>query len=173
MNGRDDLNSLDEKISVRGYFERILREQEARDTERDLRYSERFEASEKAVEAAFRSSEKAIDRAFEAQRRVNDTQNEFRGALKDAQGELVQKDTFDAQIAELQIWRRKVDENIARLPQPEMIEQRLKALEGAYARSEGAIAQAKADASALAIRVSMGTGIGAIVITVMLRLVLP
>jgi methylase of polypeptide subunit release factors len=86
--------SLDERINVRGYFERILMERDRREGERDRRLDERFEGQEKAVTAALAAAEKATNAAFaaakeavtkaeEAQLRVNTTQNEFRGTLED------------------------------------------------------------------------------------------
>ena len=92
----DDRSStlLDERINVRGYFERILQERDRREGERDRRLDERFEGQEKAVTAALAAAEKATNAAFaaakeavtkaeEAQLRVNMTQNEFRGTLAD------------------------------------------------------------------------------------------
>lgn len=51
--------------------------------ERDLRYDERFIASEKAVITAFASSEKASLKAEQAQESYNVRSNEFRGQLDD------------------------------------------------------------------------------------------
>lgn len=64
--GRDDhhLSSIDERINVRGYFERILAERDRNDAERNKRLDERFEAQEKAVQFALTEREKAVNAAL-------------------------------------------------------------------------------------------------------------
>jgi hypothetical protein len=106
------MNGLDERISTRGFFERILQEQDKVNSERDKRLDERFEASEKAVSAALAAaekaviaalaaSEKAVDKAEVAQQRVNATQNEFRATLKDQAADLMPRAETELLIREL------------------------------------------------------------------------
>ena len=63
----DDLNALDRTISDRGFFERILREREKFDEERDRRIDERFDALSKALEL----------QAAEYARRLHDLNGEY------------------------------------------------------------------------------------------------
>jgi hypothetical protein len=58
---------VSDDVSLRDYFDRIM-------TERDLRYQQRFDSQEKALEKAMRSSESRLD-----------GMNEFRESLSDAQ----------------------------------------------------------------------------------------
>jgi hypothetical protein len=106
------MNDLDERINVRGYFERILSERDRRDAERDKRFDERYDAQEKAVEAALSAAEKATSAAFaaakeavtkaeEAQQRVNVTQNEFRGTLADQAADLMPRKETETLIGTL------------------------------------------------------------------------
>jgi hypothetical protein len=116
--GERDLNGLDSLISVRGYFERILRERDERDKERDRRLDERFEAQEKAVNAALAAAEKAVNAALSAaekavekaeasQQRVNETQNEFRGTLKDQAADLMPRAETELLVRDM---RSRLDE---------------------------------------------------------------
>jgi hypothetical protein len=58
---------VNDDVPLRKYIDRIM-------AERDLRYQQRFESQEKALEEAKRASEKRLD-----------GMNEFRGSLTDAQ----------------------------------------------------------------------------------------
>jgi hypothetical protein len=58
---------VSDEVSLRDYIDRVM-------VERDIRYQQRFESQEKALEEAKRSSEKRLD-----------GMNEFRGSLNDAQ----------------------------------------------------------------------------------------
>ena len=81
------------------------------------------------------------------------------------------RETWDNNLKEHDLWREKVDASLARQPEPNAIDGRLKVLETSYARSEGAISQAKTDASALAFKVSAGMGVITLVVTIALKFV--
>ena len=95
----------------------------------------------------------------------------LRMVVAQTQGIVCDKSRYDYAKGGISRWREKVDAAIARQPEPNAIDGRLKILETAYARSEGAISQAKTDASALAFKVSAGMGIVTLVITIALKFV--
>jgi hypothetical protein len=116
-----NLNGINERISTRGYFERILNERDKRELERDRRLDERFDAQEKAVAAALAAAEKAVNAALsaaekavtkseEAQLRVNVTQNEFRGTLKDQAADLMPRSETELLVKDLRDKVEKLSE---------------------------------------------------------------
>lgn len=70
--------------------------------ERDLRYNEKFIASEKAVITAFASSEKASLKAEQAQESYNVRSNEFRGQLDDQAKTLMPRLETDGRFASVE-----------------------------------------------------------------------
>lgn len=56
----EPLNGLDDKINVRGYFERILNERAQTELMRDKLLDERFESQEKALAAALTSAKEGV-----------------------------------------------------------------------------------------------------------------
>lgn len=65
-----------EDVSLKEYFERIL-------AEKDAAYAQRFEAQEKAVEAALIAQKEAVQKAETAAEKRFDSVNEFRAQLSD------------------------------------------------------------------------------------------
>ena len=91
----DNGNGYHTVASVKEFFTQWLVDIEKFLEERDRRYQERYDASEKAREAAleaqkqltqaaFASAQKAVDKAEQAQAAYNARSNEFRDALSDA-----------------------------------------------------------------------------------------
>jgi hypothetical protein len=91
--------------TLKEHFEAIL-------IERDLRYQQRFEASQSALAAALQAAKEmvalalaAADRAAQvlaiASEKRFEGQNEFRGAMGDAAGRLATKEAVDAMFAGL------------------------------------------------------------------------
>jgi hypothetical protein len=66
--------------------------------ERDRRYNERFDAQEKAVEAALASSEKAVLKAETASERRFEGVNEFRATLSDQAATFITRKEVDAEL---------------------------------------------------------------------------
>lgn len=57
----DELNGLDDKINVRGFFERVLKEQEKLDEERTKRIEEKFAELDKALKLQAREYERRLE----------------------------------------------------------------------------------------------------------------
>lgn len=83
----DDNGLLNERINVRGYFERILRERDLREAERDRRYQERFEAQEKELSLA----------AAEYARRLHDLNGEYKRD-RERQAQFVSMEKFEDKL---------------------------------------------------------------------------
>lgn len=84
-----------EVISIRGYFERVF-------AERDDRYSQRFDAQEKAVAAALAAAKEAVTKAETATEKRLEGVNEFRQSLEDQQRTFIRQDVFDARFKGLE-----------------------------------------------------------------------
>ena len=76
MSDHDPLSSLDERINIRGYIERILTERDRVDEEREKRLNERSQAAKEAVTAALASAEKAVDAAMAAAEKASQKSEE-------------------------------------------------------------------------------------------------
>lgn len=63
-------------VSLKEYFERIL-------AEKDAAYAQRFEAQEKAIQAALTAQKEAVQKAETAAEKRFDSVNEFRAQLSD------------------------------------------------------------------------------------------
>jgi hypothetical protein len=81
-------------VSEREYIERIL-------SERDQRYSERFDAQEKAVAAALAAAKEAVIKAEVATEKRLEGVNEFRQSLEDQQKTFVRQDVFNVISAQV------------------------------------------------------------------------
>jgi hypothetical protein len=68
----------------------------ARLAEMDLRYTQRHDAAQKAVEAALAAAEKAVGKAEIAATRRFEAVNEFRGQLADQAGRFLTRDEYEA-----------------------------------------------------------------------------
>lgn len=77
--------------------------------ERDRRYQERFEASTRAVEAAFASAKEAVLKAEIASERRFDSVNEFRAQLADQTSTFLTRREYDAKHEALE---KQVDDLI-------------------------------------------------------------
>jgi hypothetical protein len=87
-------------VSIREYFERIIRELDTRLTTSINSLKELMEsklaAIDAATKAAFASSEKAIIKAEDAQRDYNARTNELRGALSDQAQRTLSRNEYEA-----------------------------------------------------------------------------
>lgn len=81
---------------LKEYFTRWIDTLSKLDIERDLRYEQRFEASEKARDNALIASDKARDSALTAMDKRLDTMNEFRNSLKDQAGTFLTRAEHEA-----------------------------------------------------------------------------
>ena len=84
-----------EAISIKEYFERVF-------SERDDRYSQRFDAQEKAVAAALAAAKEAVTKAETATEKRLEGVNEFRQSLEDQQRTFIRQDVFDARFKGLE-----------------------------------------------------------------------
>jgi len=89
-----------ETVSLREYLEALSREQ-------DLRYQQRFDAQNKAIDAALASAEKAVTKAEAASEKRFEASNEVRGAMDDLTRTMMPRS--EAQVG-LNALREKVDE---------------------------------------------------------------
>ena len=94
MASHPHLSEMDNLISTRGYFERILAERDRAEVERDKRLDERFAAQEKALDAALLERDKSLAAALAAAKEAVikaeqnnekkfDNANEWRGQSSD------------------------------------------------------------------------------------------
>jgi hypothetical protein len=96
---------MDESINLREYFESLLKEI-------DLRYQQRFDAQQKALEAALLAQEKAVQTAMIAAEKAVakaevaaekrfDSNNEFREQLRDQASTLMPRAEAENRLASL------------------------------------------------------------------------
>ena len=95
---------LEDRINDRAYFEKFL-------NERDRRLSERFEAQDKAVNAALTAAKEAVDKAEKAQERRLDLLNEFRSQSQDEQARFATREFVDT-LSEKQ---KHIENSVARM----------------------------------------------------------
>lgn len=76
------------EVSLKEYFEALLREKDVRD-------QQRFDAQSEGVRAAMAAAEKAVEKAAAANEKRFDNTNEWRGALNDQSRMLVPRAEFD------------------------------------------------------------------------------
>lgn len=76
-NDPHDLNSLEARISMRGYFERILRERDEREKERNRRLDDRYQNQKEALAAALIA---ARDTTIDLQNQIDELK-EFQARL--------------------------------------------------------------------------------------------
>lgn len=69
--------------------------------ESDKRYSQRFDAQEKAVQAALANAERALSTASSAADKRLDSMNEFRGALRDQQNTFIPRSEVSGMVRAL------------------------------------------------------------------------
>jgi hypothetical protein len=84
-----------DEVALKEYFERILREV-------DIRYSQRFDAQERAVAAALAAAKEAVGKAEAATERRLEGVNEFRKSLEDQQNTFVRQDVADARYKSME-----------------------------------------------------------------------
>lgn len=111
MSGMEDSShNLDDRINLKGFFERILAERDKRDLERDRRLDERFDAQEKAVTAALATAEKAVQAAFAAaEKAVNAALAAAKEAVTKAEDNAKETTTtHNKSLAELKSFQSKI-----------------------------------------------------------------
>lgn len=77
MSEEHNLNSLDKTISDRGYFERILKERERFEQERDRRLEERFAAQQVALEFAAKELARRLEVLNHAHEQARQKEHDF------------------------------------------------------------------------------------------------
>ncbi len=91
-----------------------LKRIEAVGTERDKRYTEKFDAQEKAVAVSFAASERAIAKSERSQELYNEKSNEFRGALSDQATRLITRPEHDRLAEEISMVQVSLSKFITR-----------------------------------------------------------
>jgi hypothetical protein len=89
VRGSDATLSQSEAVSLREYFEQLLREY-------DLRYQQRFDASQEGIRQALQSAKEAVVKAETAMERRFDNTNEWRKTFEDLANRKLGRDEYMA-----------------------------------------------------------------------------
>lgn len=76
--------------------------------ERDVRYQQRFDAQNKAIDSALVSADRAVTKAEVATEKRFESMNEIRGAMDDAAKNYISR-------VEVEAWREQSRENVTKL----------------------------------------------------------